>query len=317
MKSFSRLLLCLASVGGVSTALACSECGCSLSSDWAAQGYGMLPGFEAGLRYEYFDQSVLRSGTGSVNRAALTFPNESEIQQHTVNRNTWLDLNYGVGSSWAFVLSAPYHDRFHTTIAAGDMGVSTSQASGLGDVRLLVRYQRPGLRESLGFQFGLKLPTGNFTQNFAAGPQAGNALDRGLQLGTGTTDLLVNASWFRRLAPEWSLFAQVQVDQPLAARDGFVPGTSAGFNSGIRWLNTGRITPQLQVNLKAESREHGPNADTANSGGVFAYLSPGVTAEVTENASAFAFVQVPVYQRVNGLQLEPKWLLSFGLRWKL
>jgi len=28
-------------------------------------------------------------------------------------------------------------------------------------------------------------------------------------------------------------------------------------------------------------------------------------------------VQLPVYQHVNGLQLEPRWLLSVGVRWKL
>jgi hypothetical protein len=75
---------------GAPPASACSVCGCSLSSDWAAQGYAATSGLEAGLRYEYFAQSGLRSGTGRVNRAALTFPNDDEIQQRTVNRNTWL-----------------------------------------------------------------------------------------------------------------------------------------------------------------------------------------------------------------------------------
>jgi hypothetical protein len=58
-------------------------------------------------------------------------------------------------------------------------------------------------------------------------------------------------------------------------------------------------------------------ADAANSGGTIAYLSSGVTAELATGASAFIFVQLPVYQRVNGLQLEPRWLLSLGFRWRL
>jgi hypothetical protein len=32
--------------------------------------------------------------------------------------------------------------------------------------------------------------------------------------------------------------------------------------------------------------------------------------------SLFAFLQLPVYQRVNGLQLDPRWLLSVGFRFK-
>ena len=64
MKTFSNSLsLSYRLIAIISAALAaapsavfgCSVCGCSLSSDWAAQGYGMLPGLETGLRYEYFE----------------------------------------------------------------------------------------------------------------------------------------------------------------------------------------------------------------------------------------------------------------------
>ena len=106
------------------------------------------------------------------------------------------------------------------------------------------------------------------------------------------------------------------LDQPLAARADFLPSASLNLSGGVRWLNSSRFTPQLQLNIKAENREHGAEADTANSSGTLAYLSPGVTVELATHASAFVFVQLPVYQRVNGLQLEPKWLLSVGLRWK-
>ena len=277
----------------------------------------MTPGLEAGLRFEYFEQSDLRSGTGSVDRSKLTFPTDDEIQQRTVNRNTWFDLNYVVNPSWAVSAAVPYSDRFHTTIAEGDTDISTSRASGLGDIRLLARYQKFSPRQSFSLQFGLKLPTGRFDQNFADGPQAGELLDRGLQLGTGTTDLLAGASWFTRPAENFGYFASVMLLQPLASRDGFLPSTSLTLSTGVRWLNSSRFTPQLQLNLKTEGREHGEQADTPNSGSTIAYLSPGVTAEVTAQTSAFVFVQLPVYQRVNGLQLEPKWLLSLGVRWQL
>ena len=316
MKSISTLFLSFLTVlsGLIPVAHACSVCGCSLSSDWAAQGYATQAGLEAGLRFEYFEQSELRSGSGGVDRSTLTFPNDSEIQQKTVNRNTWLDLNYMAGSSWAFSASIPYHDRFHTTIAEGDTGISTSRASGLGDVRLLARYQQTSSAHSFSLQFGLKLPTGRFDQNFAEGPQAGALLDRGLQLGTGTTDLLLGATWFARPATAWGAFGSVQLAQPLAARDGFIPSTSLTLSGGLRWLNSSRITPQLQLNLKTETREHGAGADTRNSGGTVAYLSPGLTVELTPHASAFAFVQIPVWQHWNGLQLQPHSLLITGVR---
>jgi hypothetical protein len=309
--------LTLASVAftvGATSAAGCSTCGCSLSSDWAAQGYDLMPGIEIGLRLEYFDQIALRSGTDRVDQAAFAFPNDREVQQRTLNRNTWLDLNYTADATWGLTVSVPYHDRFHTTIAAGDTAISTSRANGLGDIRAMVRYQSSSSQQSFSLQFGLRLPTGRFDQAFANGPQAGELLDRGLQLGTGTTNLLAGASWFARPTMSVGCFAQASVDQPLAARAGFLPSASLNFNSGIRWLNSSRFTPQLQLNVKTEAREHGPESDQANSGGTLAYLSPGVTGELTARTSAFVFVQLPVYQRVNGLQLEPRWLLSIGWR---
>lgn len=321
VKSFSLsrsfLTFSLAFIASATTALGCSVCGCSLSDDWAAQGYTMMPGFELGLRFDYADQTELRAGTDRADRATLTFPNDAEIQQRTLNRGTVLDLNYVINPRWAVSATLPYDDRFHSTVTEGDTDISTSHANGLGDVRLLTRYQTFNVAHSFGFQFGLKLPTGHFDQNFATGPQAGELLDRGLQLGTGTTDLLLGVSEFMRPTENVGCFIQAMLDQPLTARAGFIPSMTLQLNSGVRWLNPSRFTPQLQLNLKAETREHGPKADTANSGGTFAYLSPGVTAEVTSRTHAFAFVQLPVYQRVNGLQLHPRWSVSIGCRWKI
>ena len=315
MNILSSFLLSVAVLGGFTRAAACSVCGCSLSSDWADQGYASAPGFEAGVRFEYFDQTQLRSGTHAVDRAGLALPNDDELQQRTLNRNAWLDLTYTVNADWSLALQLPHHDRFHTTIAEGDTDVSTSQASGLGDDRLVARYTLSRRATSRwGLLAGLKLPTGRFDQTFAEGPQAGELLDRGLQLGTGTTDLMLGAAWFGRPATAVGAFAQATFNQPLAARDGFLPSVSFVASGGLRWLNGSRFTPQLQLNLKAEGREHGANADTANSGGTLAYLSPGLTADITPRTSGFVFVQLPVYQRINGLQLEPKWILSLGVR---
>lgn len=310
-------LAVFAGAAGVSPALGCSVCGCSLSSDWAAQGYTTTPGLDASVRFEYFEQSDLRSGTNSVNRTAYAFPNNQEIQQRTLNRNTWLELNYVADPPWTISVQLPYLDRFHTTIAAGDTAISTSDATGLGDIRVLGRYQNFGTTRSFGFQFGLKLPTGRFDQNFSSGPQAGGLLDRGLQLGTGTTDLLLGASWFTRPTTNLGCFTQITFQQPLAERADFIPSTSVTGSGGIRWLNASSFTPQLQLNVKCEGREHGAEADTPNSGGTLAYLSPGLTTDLGTGSTGYVFVQLPLYQRVNGLQLEPKWLLSIGLRWRL
>ena len=316
--SFLQLAtISLSLAAGPSLSLGCSVCGCSLSSDWAAQGYSSTPGLETNVRFEYYNQSELRSGTHNVNRAGLDLPNDDEIQQSTVNRNTVLGLDYGLNHEWSISSEIPYYDRFHSTIAAGDTEISTSHANGLGDLRVLGRWQNFSPRESYGLQFGLKLPTGRFDQNFSTGLEAGTPLDRGLQLGTGTTDLLLGASYFVRIGNTFGYFAQAILDQPLDERDGFRPSSSVNLNGGLRLLTTSGLTPQLQLNGRWDGRESGLNADRDNSGDTMLYLSPGVTTELNDHLHIFVFFQVPLYQRVNGLQLEPRWLLSLGVQCRL
>jgi hypothetical protein len=60
-------------------ALACSSCGCTLSSDWSSQGLAPSgEGFRLDLRYDYFDQNQLRSGISS-----LLVPNITTVPTDT------------------------------------------------------------------------------------------------------------------------------------------------------------------------------------------------------------------------------------------
>lgn len=317
--TYDRLLLTagLLSFAILKTASGCSVCGCSLSSDWAAQGYSVMPGTEMSLRYEYYDQTELYNGRQKLDKSLLSLPDDAEIQQKTLTRSVWLGADYVTSKDWGVSFQLPYYNRFHTTIAPGDLDISSSKANGFGDLRVLGRYQSPDQARNWSVQFGLKLPTGRFNQNFATGPQAGNELDRGLQLGTGTTDAILGTSYFARLGDSLGYFAQAVLQRPIAQRSGFLPSTSFNVNVGIRWLNTSRFLPQLQVNTRWDGREKGPAADYDNSGATVVDLSPGLTAEITRHTSGFGFVQVPVYQRVNGRQLEPRWLLSVGVRYSL
>jgi len=311
------LLLLVSTAFAAPAALACSSCGCSLSSDWASQGYASGEGWRFDFRTDYFNQDELRSGRHAVDRGSLGIPNEREIQQKTINRNDQLGIEYGHGPDWGFSLVVPYFDRYHTTLAEGDEDISTSHGKAVGDIRVLARYQ--GLREAqdLGVQVGLKLATGRFRDPFIAGPRAGEPLDRGLQPGTGTTDLLLGIYHFGVFDRDWECFAQALLQQPLNSRDAFRPGTGLNLNVGVRYAAIYGVTPQLQVNVRAEGREKGTNADVENSGAVLAYLSPGVSVAVAKNLQAYGFVQLPFYQRVNGLQIEPRYTLSVGLRYSM
>ncbi len=298
-------------------AMACSTCGCSLNSDWSSQGYAVSSGWHLSLRQDYFDQSKLMHGTDSVDRGAFQYPTDEEVQRKTINRTTLLGADYNFSRYWGITAQLPYTDRHHQTIAGGDTEVSTSDARGIGDLRLLAHYQGFSEDAGLGVQFGLKLPTGRYTQRFASGPQAGQPLDRGLQLGTGTTDALFGVYKFGYLTDSLAYFGQAMAQIALDARDGFRPGNSLNVDFGVRYLDAGRFTPQLQLNLHGEQRESGRQSDRPNSGANYAYLSPGLGLKLSPRLEAYAFVQLPIWQRVNGLQLEPRQLWSLGVRYRL
>ncbi len=302
---------------GTPSAKACGACGCTLNSDWASQGFSTRSGLHLDLRYDYFNQDQLRSGPRSVDRGSLALPNEQEIQQRTLNRNLTLTLDYSPSADWGVAIQVPTFDRTHASLIAGDTEPSFSQAKGLGDVRVLGRYQGFSEDHAFGLQAGVKLPTGGTGQTVNGGAQVGQMLDAGLQLGTGTTDLLLGCYGFGNLAENWDSFGQVLLQKPLGEKHGFKPGDGVNVNFGVRYGGFSRLTPHLQVNLRAEKRESGPNADVDNSGATLAYLSPGLTFRATPTLQLFAFAQVPLAQRVNGLQIEPRSSLSVGLRWTL
>ena len=311
-------LLCgIAALGTVvpTRAVACSACGCTLNSDWASQGLAASNGWRFDARFDFFEQDQLRSGTDSVPRSDFTFPNDQEVQQNTINRNYTFALDYSPNKDWGFSAILPWFDRSHATIAAGDTAVSTSHDEGIGDMRLIARYSGFEAQRGTGIEFGIKLPSGQFTSQFDGGPQRGQLLDRGLQLGSGTTDILLGVYNFASLTPDWGYFGQLQLQQPLDSRDEFKPGTGVNLNLGLRYTASAVFVPQLQINARVEKREQGAQADIENSGATLVYLSAGATWNVSRRFSAYAFMQAPMCQRVNGLQLEATQLASVGLHY--
>ncbi|WP_416050923.1 TonB-dependent receptor [Cupriavidus basilensis] len=296
-------------------ALACASCGCTLSSDWDSQGYYADAGLRLDLRYDYLTQAQLRSGTGAVNRSDYAIPSDRELEQRTINRYTTLGIDYSFNPDWAVNVQIPYVDRTHTTLSPGDTEVSGSSGNGPGDVRVVGRYQGLAESKNLGVQLGLKLPTGAFHQSFDRGPSAGTPLDRGVQLGTGTTDLLVGAYYYGAISQDFDGFAQVLLQMPLDYREQYKPGMSLSANLGVRYVGFDIVTPQLQINTRVAKRDLGDAADTPNSGGTLMYLSPGVTINLNRHIKLYAFVQLPIYQRVNGLQLAPRWTGTVGTRY--
>ncbi|MEO5866429.1 MAG: hypothetical protein ABIS14_10210 [Sphingomonas sp.] len=314
------LSIAAALIGAVAAtpAFACASCGCTLTSDWLSQGLVAQPGTTAGLRYDYVPQTQLRTEHRTVSDAEQALPADREIERYTENHYVTATLDRQFDSDWGVDVAVPFTSRPHGTVAEGDTGESFSRTEGLGDVRITARWQ--GLKTKgcvTGLQVGFIVPTGAFHQTFRAGPAKGEFVDRGLQSGTGVFQATLGYYMFGKLTKTLDYILQAQGQLPLDSRDLYKPGAVGQVSAGLHYTQWRGITPQLEIGFHASAKDSGLNSDRANSGGEQVYVSPGLVASLGRRVSAFGYVQLPLYQRVNGYQLAPRYTLSTGLQLRL
>ncbi|HAM53253.1 MAG TPA: hypothetical protein DCP92_22090 [Nitrospiraceae bacterium] len=328
-------VLGLAVIIGLMTSVdarACASCGCTLSQDWENLQFAYTPGIRVDLRWDFLNQDQLRTGTGTITPVAaskvLNNGMPAEVEQYTINNYFTLGIDYSTTPDWGVNIQIPFIDRVHSTLGTESNGIVggpgggqySSHTDSLGDIKILGRYQGffPGC-DNLGALFGIKLPTGNYTsQGSSTDPTAPGPvpIDRGLQPGTGTTDVIAGAYYTNVLKNyNWGYFAQVLGQAPLYSTDQYRPGDSISLNVGLRYLGFSGFSPQFQINYRAAERDSGANADIYNTGGVLLYLSPGVNVSVSNRFSVYGFFQLPIYQNLNGIQLAPYYTTSIGVRY--
>lgn len=331
MKITTSILASVLALTPMTSAWACASCGCSLNSDWSAQGLASSGGWSADVRVDYLDQNQLRQGTGTISGVAASQATDTqtgqpaEVEQYTRNIYATGVVDYSNGSKWGVNVSIPTIDRAHSTLGNGSDGVTfdpangayTSQAFGLGDVKVVGRYFGLLDDKNLGFELGLKLPTGG-TQQTSSGGSA-QAVDPGLQLGTGTTDAIIGLYYFDSFNHDWGYFAQATFQSAFAASKmaggTYRPGNNLSASVGLRYMGFDHVTPTLQVNGRVVNTDGGTAADTFSTGGRLVYLTPGALIPINDQLSTTVNVQVPVYQNLNGIQLAPRYIASIALHY--
>ncbi len=309
--AISGLLLAAASV---QPALAsCGATFCSVNTQWETTGAWTDPGLRLNLRYEYTDQNQLRSGADKAEAAGVP---GTEDETRTLNRNLQLGLDYAFNPAWAVLVQLPVVQRNHRHVHNEIPPESeTWNFTALSDLRVSGRYQTAlGSDAAAGVQFGLKLPTGKFDETNLDGVLA----ERSLQPGSGTTDTLLGIYTYHRLEGDaTTLFVQGLWQRPLAERDDYRPGQQVTVDAGLRYALTRGLNAQLQLNLLWKDRDQGLNAEPDDSGGRYVFLSPGASYALTPHWQLYGFVQLPLYQYVNGTQISADWSAVAGISWKM
>ncbi|HKA40071.1 MAG TPA: hypothetical protein VKD25_09890 [Burkholderiales bacterium] len=314
-RSICWLLGAAALAGAASeTRASCGAAFCMVNTSWNVQGAWTEPGARFDLRFEYIDQDQPRAGSDKV--AVGQIPQHHD-EVRTINRNWLATFDYTFNPQWGVSATLPVVDRSHEHIHnhMGQQLLETWNFTKLGDVRVVGRRQwQSESREAqrldfFGVNFGLKLPTGDTDVR----NDDGDLAERSLQPGTGTTDLILGAYYTRMLGSGSSWFADLQAQQALNSFENYKPGLRVGFDVGYRWATTERLTLMLQLNALYKDRDKGSEAEPEDSGGKFVFVSPGLSYVIVKNLQLFGFVQLPIYQYVNGVQLTADWAAVAGM----
>lgn len=331
MKKTSLVISIIACLGALASTQvnACASCGCTVNSDWETLTSTSSSGWKFDLRYDYLDQDQLRSGTGKISPVAasqiVNGGDPQEVEKYTRNNYLTLSGDYGVRSGWGVNVQVPYIFRTHSTLGTASDGVTAgagggqydSSTSNFGDLKIIGRYQGFTPQHNLGVLFGLKLPTGSHTETgVSSDPTEPGAvpIDRGLQPGTGTTDGIVGVFYSDRVSKYLGYSVNALYQSAFNSSDQFRPGNGTNLNVGLRLMGNPAYMPILQLNARYVEHDRGAEADQTSTGGTLVYLSPGISAPINKNTTVYSFVQLPIYQRLNGVQLTPSFIASVGVR---
>ena len=310
--------------------MACASCGCSLSTDWQNLEYSYKPGLKLDMRYDFLDQNQLRSGTGTISPIAasqiVNANGRQEVEKYTRNNYLTLGIDYSTNPDWGINLQVPYVIRDHSTLGTESDGATPGAGGGqydshtanLGDMKVIGRYQGFTSKHNLGILLGFKLATGSYTETGTSTDQTAPGpapIDPGLQPGTGTTDVIFGAYYNDTITRNLAYFTQATYQSALYSTDDYRPGNSLNVSLGLRYKGFDVVAPQIQLNFRDIQRDAGARADTVSTGGTLLYISPGIVAAVTDQIALYTFVQVPIYQNVNGVQLAPRFITSAGVRY--
>jgi len=305
-------------------AAACAACGCTLSTNWQTQGINTTPGFSVNLAYSYLSQDQQRYGTGKASSALINSLQAAgqEVEAYTKTQTITASLNY-TADTWGINVNVPYlvrsHGTYGTTTPLGSTYLDSSDSS-IGDISVLGRYTGFSAQRTAGLIAGIKLPTGSTNTIF----NDGTPVDPSLQIGTGSTDLILGG-YTSGTVSKYGWFVQGTVQHAIVTKSfnglDYRPGDTYSLNTGLRAAQFGaRFSPMLQFSLVHRRPDGGPAATAPDAltgipatGGTLLYLAPGATWRAGGGTSIYGFVQLPVYQNVNSLQLVPRYTLTVGV----
>jgi hypothetical protein len=268
--------------------------------------------FSLDLSQQYIDQNQPRAGTHDVAVGAIPSP-EDEVR--TVNRITTLRAVYRPSAAWSLSAALPFASRYHEHIHNESGQPPERQRwsfDGVGDVILNATHLFGGAESSgprYSLSAGTKVPTGVTDVPTDGGEQP----EPPARPGDGAWSFLAGAGveWKSTVRMPGGVYGSMPIRLSAQGRangrgtDQYRVGSELQVHLGSEYP----VTRGVQVCLSADARVRAKDdvgstdAEPGNTGGAWTYLSPGIRLNPGGGVLLYGGVQLPVYRRVNGINL--------------
>jgi hypothetical protein len=281
----------------------------------ASQGISPLEVGSTGLRVD-----VRYLSLGSLYQDGAKVENsERELETHFTQQYSLYYSFLPRFSLGAFVPIAKRHSE--QLNEAGQ--VVTGNEFGLADLTLLLRYKALVSHDMettsiITFSVGAKLPTGKTDGR----DSEGELLDAHIQLGSGSTDVLLGASGFltfQRVA----LIANLLGAITSKGANGHQFGDILNYDASIRYrlypseYDDTQLFATFGVYGELRGKEVQDGAAIASSGGNVVFLSPGFQLYPMPSISIEASYHIPIVHALNGEQLGEDYRIMAGVQFLL
>ena len=292
-----------------SAVASCGSAFCMVNTNWGVQGVWNEPGFRGDLRFEYIDQDQPRTGTTNI--AVGEIPRHHD-EVRTINRNLFATLDYGISEALGVSVNpavgrprARAHPQPRGRARSARRGNSRASATCGSSAAISFRRRRGSagdaaavLRRHRRIEAADRQDDGHQRRRRAGRADAATRYRHDRRADrraiTARRSATSNASWFVQANFQLPInsVSRIPAGQAIAGRRRRALGRDrqAGPDAAAQRAFTRRATPAPKRSRKTRA------ARTFS-------LSPGFTYAVTPTVQVYAFVQLPMYQRVNGVQL--------------
>jgi len=242
------------------------------------------------LKTMYMEKDHLYSGHDSVTN--------SKNKKMTAMVNNAI-IRYGLGGNFDVRMIVPYVDK------SMSMKSGKSDNSGLGDIRILSRYQitAPKLGNSFfsTVGIGVELPTGSTDES---------DLSANMQNGDGSTDFIVEVGITKPLSHSRIDFSAMYIFNQ-EGDNNYQEGNQFTYNLGYSYLLHSLFMPSIELNGTVADENRTNGIKNNSTGGHELLLTPGFSSNITKKFKFFAGVGLPIYRNYSE---DSSGTLSIGYR---